>query len=78
MNLAANDLTDRGIVRAAAASPASRASSPSRSRKDNIGDHRVRTAEDVAAGALGEEHRTTITVEATTLDGSLADAASSR
>lgn len=73
MNLAANDLTDRGIVRAAAVSgePGELTFEES---EDNIGDHRVRTAEDVAAGALGEEHRTTITVEATTLDGALADA----
>jgi FkbM family methyltransferase len=73
MNLAANDLTDRGLVRAAAVSgePGELTFEES---DDNIGDHRVRTAEDVAAGALGEEHRSTITVEATTLDATLADA----
>jgi FkbM family methyltransferase len=73
MNLAANDLTDRGLIRAAAVS-----SEPGQltfeESEDNIGDHRVRTEEEVAAGVLGEEHRTTITVEATTLDGALADA----
>ncbi|MFT4035996.1 MAG: FkbM family methyltransferase [Patulibacter sp.] len=73
MNLAANDLLDRGLVRAAAVS-----SQPGQltfeESDDNIGDHRVRTDDDVAAGALGEEHRTTITVDATTLDVALADA----
>lgn len=73
MNLAANDLTERGLIRAAAVS-----SEPGQltfeESEDNQGDHRVRTDDDVEAGALGEEHRTTITVEATTLDAALADA----
>jgi FkbM family methyltransferase len=73
MNLAANDLLDRGLIHPNAVS-----SEPGElvfeESEDNIGDHRVRDSDEVAAGALGEEHRTTITVQATTLDASLAAA----
>ncbi|MEH3053610.1 MAG: FkbM family methyltransferase [Patulibacter minatonensis] len=72
MNLAANDLLDRGVVRAAAVS-----AEPGRltfeESEDNIGDHRVRAGEEALEGTLGEQHRTTITVDATTLDGALAE-----
>lgn len=72
MNLAANDLTDRGRVCAVAVS-SSEGEVTFEESEDNIGDHRVRDAasDAIAAGALGEEHRTTITVKSTTLDAAL-------
>ncbi|MBJ7471358.1 MAG: FkbM family methyltransferase [Solirubrobacteraceae bacterium] len=73
MNLAANDLTDRGTVCATAVSDAAGEVTFEEST-DNIGDHRVRDTSATAAGALGEEHRTTITVPAVTLDEGLSGA----
>lgn len=74
MNLAANDLVDRGSVQALAVSNAAGEVTFEES-EDNIGDHRVRDEATAAAeGQLGEEHRTTITVQAVTLDQGLADA----
>lgn len=73
MNLAANDLTARGRVCAVAVSDAEGEVTFEES-EDNIGDHRVRDEVSAAAGALGEEHRTTITVPATTLDAGIAAA----
>lgn len=70
MNLAANDLTNRGRVCAVAVS-SSDGEVTFEESDDNIGDHRVRGSDDVEAGALGEEHRTTITVPSTTLDNAL-------
>ena len=71
MNLAANDLTDRGTVRAMAVSDAAGELTFEEST-DNIGDHRVRDENSPAeSGALGEEHRTTITVSADTLDAGI-------
>ncbi len=70
MNLAANDLTTRGRVCAVAVS-SSDGEVTFEESDDNIGDHRVRDGAEVAQGALGEEHRTTITVPSTTLDGAL-------
>ncbi len=68
MNLAANDLTDRGIVQATAVSDKPGEVTFEEST-DNIGDHRVRDeASEAGEGTLGEEHRTTITVPAITLD----------
>ncbi|MDQ8043771.1 MAG: FkbM family methyltransferase [Patulibacter sp.] len=72
MNLAANDLTTKGRVCAVAVSDADGEVTFEES-EDNIGDHRVRDGE-VEAGTLGEEHRTTITVPATTLDNALSAA----
>ncbi|MDO9353899.1 MAG: FkbM family methyltransferase, partial [Solirubrobacteraceae bacterium] len=73
MNLAANDLTTQGRVAAVAVSDADGEVVFEQS-EDNIGDHRVRSGGDLADGALGEQHRTTITVPATTLDHALAAA----
>lgn len=73
MNLAANDLTARGRVCAVAVSDEAGEVTFEES-EDNIGDHRVRDSASVASGALGEEHRSTITVPATTLDAGIAAA----
>ncbi len=74
MNLAANDLTDRGTVCATAVSDKPGEVTFEEST-DNIGDHRVRDeAAEAGSGALGEEHRTTITVPAITLDEGLKSA----
>lgn len=70
LNLIANDLEDRALPVQAAISD-----QPGELvleiAPENVGDHRIRTGDEVTGGDLGEDRRETVTVQAMTLDGAL-------